>query len=83
MSEHKERGSWVSQSPPKGPDLSYQPQVLPLPAILSSCHQAILRGQLGISLAPRSVPVSADLPGTHTASSSSAMPGPTPWPEGR
>lgn len=41
-----------------------QPQVLPLPATLSSCHQAILHGQLGISLAPRSVLVSEDSPGT-------------------
>lgn len=45
---------------------------LPLPAVLSSCHQAISHGQLEISLSPRSVLVSAGLPGTHTVRTSSA-----------
>lgn len=70
---------WILQSFLSGVNFSYQSQVLPLPAILSSCHQAILHGQLGISLAPRSVRVSADSPGTHTASTSSATTCPTLW----
>lgn len=53
-------------------DHTCQPGVSPLPAVLSSCRQAISRGQLGTSPAPRLALGSADSPGTHRARTASA-----------
>lgn len=66
----KDRGTWRGRS--RELQSLWSASALPRPAALSSCHPAISHGQLEILLSPRSVLVSAGLPGTHTVRASLA-----------